>query len=443
MGGTGRPAESIFYVVAPGYVAGPLGRQHPICRKGFDICEVETSAPAPVVGIIEKVFHRCRAGAAEPRFGILTAVRIIVCVGKLSVEGETATFVATQIAESQFDRRTVVGLARQGKRAGRRTVEEFPARLLRAVIVVPFPLTPRVGKTGPEGKENLFAVGVLQFEIGLQRVVVCESPGLRIRKVVVPLGHEGSAGCFAPVVHETVVKLGGSRGFQAFEPGGIVIHAGLLLRRKTEAHRSGSSLFREKDYDTTATDRRVSGIAHERQLVFFRIARHQDAAGVEEAAVVNHLGRPVPGQRAAQPRLHVAEPAFLELLLELQVHHLLAIFRHAGEFLGIGLLVDDLHLVHHLGGQILQGHFRVIGEKGLAAHRNARDGFAIILDGAVVRDFHAGHALDQVFQHGILPELERGCIENHGILPDLDGIADGRDARGIEQLRVFRQGDRT
>ena len=332
---------------------------------------------------------------------------------------------------------------RQGKRAGRRTVEEFPARLLRTVIVVRFPLTPRVGKTGPEGKEDLFAVGVLQFEIGLQRVVVCESLGLRIRKVVVSPGHEGRTGGFAPVVHETVVELGGSRGFQAFEPGGIVIHASLLLRREAGAHRSGSALFRKEDHDATAADRRVSGIAHEGQLVFFRITRHQDAAGVEEAAVVNHFGRPVSGQRAAQPRFRVAEPAFLELLLELQVHHLLAVFGHAGEFLGIGLLVDDLHLVHHLGGQILQSHFRVIGEEGLTAHRNARDRFAIILDGAVVRHFHAGHALEQVFQDGILPELERGCIEDHGILLDLDRIADRRDARGIEQLRIFRQGDRT
>ena len=135
---------------------------------------------------------------------------VVTSAFKLSVESEAATFIAAQIAESQFDRRTMSGLARQGERAGSRTVEEFPARLLRTVIVVRFPLAPRVGKTGPEGKEDLFAVGVLQFEIGLQRVVVCESLGLRIRKVVVSPGHEGRAGCFAPVVHETVVELGGS-----------------------------------------------------------------------------------------------------------------------------------------------------------------------------------------------------------------------------------------
>ena len=237
-----------------------------------------------------------------------------------------------------------------------------------------------------------------------------------------------------------VIRRGGC--FQAFDACRVEVCPGLCPGFQASVAGSARlAFFRVKDHDDPFAPRRIVGLPDDGQLVFFRIARHQAVEVVEQAAVVDQLGGAVARQRAACAGLHVAEPPLLEFLLEFQVHHLFALRSHAGEFFRVTLLVDDLHLVDDLGRQVLQGHRRIVGEEGLAAHGDARDGLAVILDGAVFRHLHAGHALEQVFQHGVLPELERGRVEDHGVLLDLNGIADGADAGGIQHLGIFCQGD--
>ena len=108
---------------------------------------------------------------------------------------------------------------------------------------------------------------------------------------------------------------------------------------------------------------------------------------------------------------------------------------------GVAGLVNDLYLVHYLGRQILEGHLRVVEEEGLAADGDLVDGLAVVFYCAVFRYLHARHPLEQVFQHGIFAHDKGGSVENDGVLPDFDRIADGRHVRGVEHLGVFRHMD--
>ena len=243
-----------------------------------------------------------------------------------------------------------------------------------------------------------------------------------------------------------MVVAGGPGCFDAFDARRIVVgpqlpvrldaaataaedHAGLLV----PINHNGDK------HAVIARNRRVVGPAHQRELVFIVVARNHHVARIEEAAVVDHLVLAVAGHRRTGPDRGVAEPAFLEFLLEFQVHHLLAVGRNARELLGIAHLVDDLHLVHHLGRQVLEGHLRIVEEEGLAAHRDLLDGFAVVFHRAVFRNLHAWHPLEQILEHLVLPHLERSGIEDNGILLDLDRVTDGRHVRCVQQLRILRE----
>jgi len=77
-------------------------------------------------------------------------------------------------------------------------------------------------------------------------------------------------------------------------------------------------------------------------------------------------------------------------------------------------LVEDLYLVDHLGGQVLQGDVGVITEELLAVHQYALHRFALCLDGAVVVD-DAGHLGHQVLGRGVGMHLEGVGVEDGGV----------------------------
>ena len=197
-----------------------------------------------------------------------------------------------------------------------------------------------------------------------------------------------------------------------------------------------------KDNHVVVADWSVGSTADHGKLVLLVVARNHPVGVVEKAAVVHHLFLAVTGQGGAEPGRDIAEPAFLELLLEFQVHHFFAVGGHACELFGIAHLVDDLDLVHHLGRQVLEGHLRVVEEEGLAADRNLLDRLAVVFHRSVAGNVHSGHPLEQVFQHLVLSDDEGRGIEDDCVLPDLDGIADGRHTRGLQHLGVLRQVDR-
>ena len=108
----------------------------------------------------------------------------------------------------------------------------------------------------------------------------------------------------------------------------------------------------------------------------------------------------------------------------------------AGEFGLFTLFLDDLHLLHQLGGKVAGGHLRVIQEEGFPGDGNPGDGFSVGGDGAVICHLDAGELLQQVDEHVVVRDLVRGRIILHRIFLDDNGVAGGRHGGGVQHFLV-------
>ena len=85
------------------------------------------------------------------------------------------------------------------------------------------------------------------------------------------------------------------------------------------------------------------------------------------------------------------------------------------EFGLVAELVEDLHVLDHLGRQVLDGRANVVAEELLAVHEDLLDLLALGLNRAVGPDHHAGHLGQQGLGVGIGGYLEGRRIVHHRI----------------------------
>ena len=110
---------------------------------------------------------------------------------------------------------------------------------------------------------------------------------------------------------------------------------------------------------------------------------------------------------------------------------------NAGKLGLLALLLDDFHLFHQLGRNVLGGQLRVVQEESLATDCDLGDGFTVGGDGTILGHFDAGEFLQQVHQHVVIADLEgRGVIFNRIFLDD-DGITHGTDGSSVQHFQVL------
>ena len=154
-------------------------------------------------------------------------------------------------------------------------------------------------------------------------------------------------------------------------------------------------------------------------------------------ALAIRLTIPIQGRSTAY--LDIPEPAFLILVLEHDIHHLLLVFLRpdAREFGVILRLVDDLDLFHNLGRKALDSKSRVFLEKGLTSHRQPVHLFSVHFDGAVGTDFDTRHLFQDVGKHRILDGTVGVGVEDKRILLDYNRIACSRYRCGVKELATL------
>ena len=452
-GRSGGPVEGILAIVAPGAIAAQIDRQDPPFSERLVIGQTELSAVIPVVRHVKQVasngIRRClQVGLRE-----LAAAGIVVRQAVVTAQRDAPALVAAKFLDTETEIRVVGELTGLGVIARRSLIEALPAFHLNGfVVVVAFRLAAGIAEGRGKIKQILLAVRILEFEVQLDVVVRHKVLALGPGENVTAAADESRPLRTAARVVEGMIVVGRRRALQPLDARRVVVRACLSVGLDAAAETTGDAAAEddpaillidvpENDDTRFIGNRCVVSTAHQGDLVLVVIAGSHHVARIEETAVVNHLVLAVAGHRRSGTDGSISEPALLELLLEFQVHHFLAVGGHTGELLRIAHFVDDLHLVHHLGGQVLERHLRIVEEEGLAAHGNLLDRLAIVFHGTVFRHLHTRHPFEQVFQHLVLPDLERRGIEDDGILPDLDRIADGRHMGGIEQLRILGEPD--
>ena len=109
---------------------------------------------------------------------------------------------------------------------------------------------------------------------------------------------------------------------------------------------------------------------------------------------------------------------------------------NAGKFGLFALLLDDLDLLHQLGGEVAGGQLGVVQEESLAVDGDFLDGFAVGGDAAVFAYFNARELLQEVYEHVVVRDLEGGGVVLHRILLDDDGVAHGAHGSGVQDFLV-------
>ena len=434
------PVESVLVVVPHGSKAVHIDGKHPEFGERLDIGDACPPGVIAVVGPVEKVFDDRVGSRAELGPGKFTAVGVVVADRPVCVEREAAAVVA-QFPDAGTEPCAVIELPRFEVGAGRRTVElQAVVPLAGVVVVVAFSLSEGVVELRLEIEEELLAGSVLQLKPQLESIVGCKAFRGSIGENVASVRDESLSLRLAAAVPEIVVVAGHRGSLHLLDALRVVIDAQLAVRLDA-AHAQVQFADQAEcdDHAAVIRDRGVGAIADHGNLVLFVVARYHRVGRIEESAVIHHLFLAVAGQRGAQAAAQIAEPAILEFLLEFEIHHFFPVRGDARKLLGITHLVDDLHLIDHLGRQVLEGHLRVVEEESLAADGDFLDGLAVVFHRAVAGNLHARHPLEQVFQHLVLPDDEGGGVEDDGVLPHLDGIADGRNLGRVEHLGILGQ----
>ena len=101
----------------------------------------------------------------------------------------------------------------------------------------------------------------------------------------------------------------------------------------------------------------------------------------------------------------------------------------------------NLNPAYNFCREVLKRHRWISEEESLTAHGNPVHLLSVYSRRAILAHLDTRHLLQQVFQHGILPNTEGRSIVNDRILLDGDGIAGGRDGGRINALRAFLHAD--
>ena len=134
---------------------------------------------------------------------------------------------------------------------------------------------------------------------------------------------------------------------------------------------------------------------------------------------------------------HVAEQAAHHSGLHGEVDHRLLLTVVDSRELGLlRLLLDDLELVDHLGGDVLGCELGVVEEEGLAVDGDLGDGLAVGGYGAVFGHLHSGELLEQVLEHVVVGGAERGRVIFYGVFLDYHRIAERRDGGCVDLFGV-------
>ena len=102
-----------------------------------------------------------------------------------------------------------------------------------------------------------------------------------------------------------------------------------------------------------------------------------------------------------------------------------------GEFGHVGFLVDDLHFLDHVCGNILGGRLHVFAKEFLAVNTHGGNTLAVDGDIALLVHSDAVHFLEQILHHGILADLVGGGVV-------FDCIAFDCHLRGVSLYLHFR-----
>ncbi len=138
-----------------------------------------------------------------------------------------------------------------------------------------------------------------------------------------------------------------------------------------------------------------------------------------DARVVGETQGEEPGQVAVMgtaAHLDISYPTGVVLPFQVHVHHVGLVAEFLVEHLPAQTrLVIDLHLLDHVGGQVVEHDLAVFGEEVLAVKQQALHILAVDIDAAVVLQFHAGQLTDESVEHASLGELEGIGVEDERV----------------------------
>ena len=178
-----------------------------------------------------------------------------------------------------------------------------------------------------------------------------------------------------------------------------IFHASLSLRLLSRRHlvgRPSGGLTR------SAGVVKVVEIAKEGDARVIGEAQGEEAGQITVMSTAAHLG--------------IGYPSDVVLLLQVYIHHEGLVAKLLVDHLSAQTrLVIDLHILHHVGGQIVEHDLAVLGEEVLTVEEQTLHIFAVDIDAAVVLQFHAGQLTDKSIKHAAFGELERVGVEHEGV----------------------------
>ena len=182
----------------------------------------------------------------------------------------------------------------------------------------------------------------------------------------------------------------------------------------------------------------VVAIEDETDLAAFRELTDEGSALIAPVAGVVGKGRPrVLEDIVAASDRDIAYQAVHHALLDSEVYdRFLVAVVDSRELRLLGLLADDLHLVDHLGRDVLGGKLGIVEEEGLPVNCDFRDALTVVSDGTVLGHLDARKLLQKVSQDIVVRRLERGRIELDSVLLYYYGVAGRSHGRSIEHLLV-------
>ena len=170
------------------------------------------------------------------------------------------------------------------------------------------------------------------------------------------------------------------------------------------------------------------------------VARLVDVVGVGQQGEACPVGE-AEGEGAAQPAalgarggLHVADVAAAVLLLQVDVHHVLARFDVVAQRLAhVRLLFIDFQVLDGVVGQVLHQHALVAAEECARTQQQLIDLAAVDEDLAVVVHRHARQLADEVVEHRAFGHAEGG-----GVVDERVATVEELDFRGCHGDLVER-----
>ena len=147
---------------------------------------------------------------------------------------------------------------------------------------------------------------------------------------------------------------------------------------------------------------RLAGTAVVVEVVEIAKERHPRVVGEAQGKESGQIA--VMGAAAS---LYVGNPSSVVLFLERHVHDVSLVTEFLMEMLAEHTrLVVDLHVLHHVGREVVEHDLMVFGEEVLAVEQQTLHIFAVDIDASVVFELHARHLPDETVEHAALRELE-------------------------------------